>query len=143
MRERPSRHAAGVPCGAGVTGCGAGVTALWRGDGSRRRCPLVRPVGRDIAIVLGQRLGEHVAALAVGDEIDLVRFRGIERRFQRRTAGITDRRRRQTIDLIGVVGRLRVDFRTQDAAAERPLPHASRHRRSSGRTAAACADASD
>jgi hypothetical protein len=61
-----------------------------------------------------------VAARAVGDEVEVVALHRIEHGLQGRLARIGDRRRRQAVDQIGVVGRLALQFRLADATAQRP-----------------------
>lgn len=73
------------------------------------------PVG-DVAVVVLQRLGEDVPARAVRDEVEVLRTRRGRHSFQRRAPGIGDRARRQAVDLVGVVGRPRIDV----GAADRP-----------------------
>src|SRR6185312_3450308 len=60
------------------------------------------PVG-DRRVVLLQRIGEHVSAGAVGDEVEVVGGSRIKRRLDRRPPRVADRRRRLTVDLVGVV----------------------------------------
>ena len=68
-----------------------------------------------------ERIGEDMAAGAIGDEIKLARARGIGHRLERGPAGIGDRTRRQAIDLIGIIGRRLVDLGARQRPAERPL----------------------
>ena len=77
---------------------------------------LQRAVAGDVLVVLFERRGKDVAAGAVGDEIEVVGLGRVGDGLERRTAGIGDRRRRQAVDQIGVVGRLLVDVRLVDRA---------------------------
>src|SRR5882757_2791970 len=114
--------AAGVTILAAVAGTGSGIAAIGVvvGSGGRRRLAgslgggirlllLQRPVAGDILVVVLQRRGKDMAAIAVGDEIEIVGLRRVGDRFQRRAARAGDRRRRQALDQIGVVRRLLVD----------------------------------
>src|SRR5690606_19799486 len=97
----------------------AGLAARCRatGGGLRRLIPpllLERTQAGDVLVVLLQRPGEYVPAVAIRDEIELVGAGGIGDRFQRGTAGIGDRRRRQAVDHVGVVRRRRLDVRAID-----------------------------
>ena len=86
-----------------------------RRAGTRRRRGSARRGGRtlrldlaparDIALVLLDRLGEDMAARAVGDEIQFPGARRAGDGFHRGSARIGDRARRKTIDRVGVVGR--------------------------------------
>ena len=53
----------------------------------------------DVGVVVLQRLGEDVAAGAVGDEIELLGVGRIEHGLDRGAARVADRRRRQAVDL--------------------------------------------
>ena len=79
----------------------------------RQRC--------DVFLMLVERLGEGVAAGPVGDEIEILRARGIGDRLHRRLAGIGDRPGRQTVDDVGVVGRRLIEFALGYAVPERSL----------------------
>src|SRR5690606_17984847 len=72
------------------------------------------PVAGDVAVMLFQCLGKDVPAIAVSYEIEIVCPGGIGHGFKRCLAGIGDRRRRQSIDDIGVVRRRLLDVRLID-----------------------------
>src|SRR5690606_4220204 len=76
---------------------------------------------RDILLVLGIGLGKHMAFAgrgALGDDVEIIVGVGIGDRPKRIDARIGDRRRRQAVDLVGIIGRLRLDLGSTDAAVE-------------------------
>jgi len=78
----------------------------------------------NVLLVLGIALGKDVAfarGRALGDEVEIVVAIGIGDGLEGVDARIGDGRRREAVDLVGVIGRLCVDFRTAQAAAERRL----------------------
>ena len=83
------------------------VILHWQQFGLSRRHPLpaadVAQFG-DVAVVVGQRVGESVAAGAVGDEVKLVGRRRVEHRLDGGPARIADGGGRQAVDQIGVEG---------------------------------------
>ena len=72
-------------------------------------------------VVIAQRRREGMAAVAVGDEIEILRLCGVERRLDGGSARVGNRRRRQSVDLVGIVGRARVDVGAREGAPERAL----------------------
>ena len=93
-------------------------------------CAQLAPAG-DVAVVLGQGAGESVAAVAVGDEVEIVDRRRVPRRRQRARPGIGDRPGRQARDAVGVVGV--VDLRGRRGSARGradPCPRSGRRSRS-------------
>jgi hypothetical protein len=62
------------------------------------------PVTRDVTIMLLKRLAKEVPALGIGDEIQIVGRRRIERRTKSGLAGIGDGARGEAPVSIGVVG---------------------------------------
>src|SRR5690606_30990057 len=72
--------------------------------------PFQRAQASDGAQMLFVGFREGVAAVAVGDEIELLGARRIGGRLQRRTSRIGDRTRRQPLDDVGVVGRRLLDL---------------------------------
>ena len=83
----------------------AGFESGFGGGGFRRRLAgLQLAPGGDVAVVLGKRAREGVAALAVGDEVEVVDLGRIEHRLDRRPPRVGDRSGRQAVDLVGVVG---------------------------------------
>ena len=85
-------------------------------------CPRWRrraiPFG-DIGLMLGQRLGEDMAAGAVGDEIERLGRRRMQHRLDARLAGIGDRPVGQARPAIGIVAVVGVKLGLEDAPAER------------------------
>ena len=117
------RAAASAPTAARVRVTAQPSPALAACRGLRRFLGLLlleRPPAGDILVVLFERRGEDVAAGAVGDEIEIVGLGRIGDRFERGTAGIGDRPRRQAVDDVGVVGRRLVDVGLVDRAVGRP-----------------------
>ena len=84
--------------------------------------PLDLPPAGDVALVTLQRVGEGVAAGAVGDEEQILGPRRVGDRLQSRAAGIGDRAGRQALDHVGVVGGRPLDLRAHDAAPEGAAP---------------------
>ena len=73
------------------------------------------------SIVLIEARREDVAAGAVGDEIEVLGLGRLQHRLDRRAPRIGDRRRRQAIDLIGVVRGLAVELFLLDGMVEHAL----------------------
>src|SRR5690606_20069824 len=87
-------------------------------------CSFDLAIAADVFLMLGIGLGEDMTfawGRALGDEVEVFVVVRIGDSAQRLDARIGNRRRRQTVDLIGVVGGLGFDFRTADAAVERRL----------------------
>ena len=79
------------------------------------------PAGH-VALVAFQRIGEGVAAGAVGHEVEVLGARRVGDRLQRRSARIGDRPGGQPLDHVGVVGSRPLDLGAQDAAPEGAAP---------------------
>ena len=118
---------AGIAQGFGADAAGRAAAGGGRARLAALRCcccslALDLPPARHVAIVLGQRRGEGVAALAVGDEIERALARRVDRGQDRRAARIADRPGRQAGHDIGVVRRVRLQVGARQLAAELPLP---------------------
>ena len=94
---------------------------------------------RDVLGMLVKRFGKHVAAGAVGNEIEFLGARRIGNGFERRHARIGDRSGRKTVNHISVVRRRLGRLRTSKCRG-RACPYRRRDRRRwSDQIAASCA----
>src|SRR3546814_6416632 len=63
---------------------------------------------RDVGVVLGEGLGEGVAAVAGRHEVEIVALGRLHSRLQRGAGGVGDRPRRQAGERVGAGGRRRL-----------------------------------